>query len=469
MGSRGCNPLVGCRGETPALRSKRAARTHYEKRKRMGRIFGTDGARGIAITELTTDMAMKIGQALATLLYRENEKEPNICIGMDTRISCEILECALIAGITSAGGNVYRLGVLPTPAVATIVIGNNYDAGIVISASHNSFEFNGIKIFGHNGYKLLDIEEEEIEKLVLDNNDGLRKVSGESVGEIIERFSNVDKYINKINQNCDLSGIRAVIDCANGSSSTTAEKLFSKTGLEYHIVSSEPNGININDKCGSTNMKVLQSAVRRKNFDCGIAFDGDADRCLLADENGNIVDGDHILAICAKYLGYTDIVVTVMTNIGFFKFAKENNINVHTTAVGDRYVLEKMLADGYTIGGEQSGHVIFLPESTTGDGQLTALKVLSVMKQTGKSLSELAAVMHSYPQVLKNVTVTPKIKAIWRDKIDLKKYEDLLGENGRVLVRESGTEPLIRVMLEGENLEEITKYADEIIEQIEAL
>ncbi|MDR0918865.1 MAG: phosphoglucosamine mutase, partial [Oscillospiraceae bacterium] len=290
-----------------------------------------------------------------------------------------------------------------------------------------------------------------------------------------ERFSNVDKYVNRLvtsyKQNSEkfLYPISAVIDCANGSSSTTAEKIFQQADIKYHIISSEPNGININDKCGSTSMKVLQSAVRRKNYDCGIAFDGDADRCLLVDENGNIVDGDHILAICAKYLGYTDVVVTVMTNIGFFKFAKENNINVHTTSVGDRYVLEKMLAEGYKIGGEQSGHVIFLPESTTGDGQLTALKILSVMKQTGKTLSELAAIMHSYPQVLKNIKVTPQVKAIWREKVDLSKYEKILGENGRVLVRESGTEPLIRVMLEGENLEEITNYADEIIAKIAEL
>ncbi|GHU53644.1 phosphoglucosamine mutase [Clostridia bacterium] len=437
------------------------------------KIFGTDGARGVACTELTTELSMQIGQALATLLYKENDREANICIGMDTRISCEILECALIAGITSAGGNVFRLGVLPTPAVASIVLVNGYDAGIVISASHNSFEFNGIKIFGHNGYKLLDSAEEQIESLVLDNPKNLRRVSGERVGEIIDRTANATRYIKIIGEidndgksAYDLSGIRAVIDCANGSASTTARKLFDATGIQHHIISSEPNGININDKCGSTNMKVLQSAVRRKNYDCGIAFDGDADRCLLVDENGNMVDGDHMLAICAKELGYTDIVVTVMTNIGFFKFAKENNINVHVTQVGDRYVLEKMLSEGYKIGGEQSGHVIFLPESTTGDGQLTALKVLSVMKKTGKTLSELASVMHSYPQVLKNVKVSKEVKAIWREKVDLSKYEKILGENGRVLVRESGTEPLIRVMLEGENADEIATYADEIIEEI---
>ncbi|MDR0984511.1 MAG: phosphoglucosamine mutase [Ruminococcus sp.] len=425
----------------------------------MAKLFGTDGARGIAITELTCETAMQIGRAAALVLTKTSHRKPTILIGKDTRISSDILESALIAGICSVGADALTLGVIPTPAVANLILSLKADAGVMISASHNSFEFNGIKLFGADGFKLPDKIEEEIEELVRHE---FTLVNGEAVGHIYNQIDAFDRYIHSVKTQCsDLSGLKIAVDCANGSATMTAEALFKRLGAEILVLSDKPNGININENCGSTHMGNLQKFVLENRCDAGFAFDGDADRCLAVDECGNIVDGDKLLAIIAKENGYSDIVVTVMTNLGFHKFAAENGINVHTVQVGDRYVLEEMRREGFKLGGEQSGHIIFYPESTTGDGELTAVKIAEIIKRTGKKFSQLAAVMTVYPQVLKNVRVSGDVPLP-----DVTKYEEILGNDGRILIRKSGTEPLIRVMLEGKNLDEITRYADEICEKL---
>lgn len=444
----------------------------------MGRLFGTDGARGIAISELTCELAMQIGRAAALVLTKTMNHKPVILIGKDTRISSDILESALCAGICSVGADAKILGVVPTPAVAHLVKEYNADAGVMISASHNSVEYNGIKLFSATGYKLSDDTEAEIERLILDNPEEITLKSHTEVGRISRCENAVDDYINYVKSTIktDLSGMRVAFDCANGSSSATAEKIFSGLGVECVMSHSNPDGTNINDKCGSTYMDKLMQFVKDNNCDCGLAFDGDADRCLAVDENGVLVDGDKLIAICSKAykeqgrLKNNSAVVTVMTNIGFSAFAKENDINIITANVGDRYVLEKMLEGGYNIGGEQSGHIIFLDEATTGDGQLSGAKVLEVLKNSGKKMSELAGVMTSFPQVMVNVKVTPQVKAEWKNYADVSeiiaKHENTLGDSGRILVRESGTEPLVRVMIEGKDTDEITAMANEIADKI---
>jgi len=446
----------------------------------MGRLFGTDGARGVAITELTCEIAMQIGRAAALVLTKKCDHKPQILIGKDTRISSDILESALCAGICSVGADAVILGVVPTPAVAYLVKEKNADAGVMISASHNSVEFNGIKLFASTGYKLSDEIEEEIERLILDAPDEMELASHTSVGRITRSETAVQEYIDHIKASIetDLSGLRVAIDCANGSSSATARKLFEELGADVLLISNEPDGTNINKNCGSTHMENLMGFVVENSCDCGLAFDGDADRCLAVDEKGELVDGDKLIAICAK--AYKDqgklkndaAVVTVMTNLGFKHFAQDNGIKTICANVGDRYVLEKMLDGGFNIGGEQSGHIIFLDDATTGDGQLSGAKVLEILKNSGKKMSELTDIMYKFPQVMINVRITPKDKEMWKNEKAItdiiEKHEETLGESGRILVRESGTEPLIRVMIEGKDFAQINAMAIEIADTIKA-
>ncbi len=444
----------------------------------MGRLFGTDGARGVANTELTPELAMQIGRAAAMVLIEGKEDKPKVMIGKDTRLSGDMLEAALVAGLNSVGADVLILGVVPTPAVAFLVKEYGYDAGIMISASHNPYEYNGIKIFKADGYKLPDALEEEIESIILDDEKTPPKKFGDELGRVLEPAQAHEDYINHILSTTEYKydGMKIAIDCANGSSSTTGESIFKRLGCETLVLSAEPNGININDNCGSTHVENLQKFVKENNCDAGFAFDGDADRLIAVDENGEVVDGDKIIAICAKNMKENGklkddaAVVTVMSNMGFFKFAEEAGIHCEKTKVGDRYVLENMRENGYVIGGEQSGHVIFLEYASTGDGELTAVQILKAMKQTGKKLSELASVMEVYPQVLINVRVSNMGKAQFADDkeiaIAIKEAEKELGDEGRVLVRVSGTEPLVRVMLEGKDLEQITKLGEEIAEVV---
>ena len=444
----------------------------------MGRLFGTDGARGIAVTELTCETAMQIGRAAALVLTKTMSHKPVIFIGKDTRISSDILEAALAAGICSVGADVKILGVVPTPAVAYLVRNSNADAGIMISASHNSVEFNGIKLFASSGYKLSDEIEEEIEELILDRPQDIKLVSDTAVGRIYH-YENAAKiysdYIKNI-ADADVSGLKIALDCANGSASATAKELFSSLGCECMLISDSPDGTNINKNCGSTHIEQLQEFVRNNKCDAGFAFDGDADRCLAVDENGELIDGDKLIALNALEMKKKGIlknntaVVTVMTNIGFRHFARENQINTEFTGVGDRYVLERMLEGGFNIGGEQSGHIIFLDHATTGDGQLSAVKTLCVLADSKMKMSELASVMEVYPQVLVNVKITAASKGKWKTIPEItdvvSRCETELGDDGRILVRESGTEPLIRIMIEGKDTDEIRRLADSVADII---
>ncbi len=439
----------------------------------MGRLFGTDGVRGIANTELTAELAMNIGRAAAMVLVSDEVRHPTVLIGKDTRLSGDMIEGALIAGLCSVGANVELLGVIPTPAVAYLVGKYSADAGIMISASHNPFEFNGIKIFSSEGYKLPDDLENRIEEIVLDHVTPYETESNENIGKVTVMENAADDYIEHVAKavDCDLSGMEIALDCSNGSSSFTAEKLFTKLGAKVHMLFDAPDGININRDCGSTHIGKLQSYVREHKLCSGLAFDGDADRCLAVDENGSLIDGDFLMAICANdmknrgVLKNNTVVGTVMTNMGFTKFCREKGLNFVPTKVGDRYVLEEMLQQGYNIGGEQSGHIIFTDFATTGDGELSGAILLSIMKRTGEKLSALAKIMERMPQVLVNVKVSAQGKlSFYTDKeikAEIKHISDILGERGRILIRVSGTEPLVRVMLEGESLEEIQNLAEE--------
>lgn len=446
----------------------------------MGRLFGTDGARGIANTELTCELAMNIGRAAAMVLIGASHKKPTVLIGKDTRLSSDMLEGALVSGLCSVGANVMCLGVVPTPAVAYLVGKYGASAGIMISASHNPFEFNGIKIFSGDGFKLPDKMEEKIEAIVLDGAEPYAVVEGEKLGHVIKADNAVDDYINHVKETVQgsLEGMKIALDCSNGSSSRTAERLFTSLGADCRMLFDMPNGTNINKECGSTHMDKLSEFVRTNKLDAGLAFDGDADRCLAVDENGEIVDGDFIIAICAHDLKERGLlknnaaVGTVMTNMGFNKFCEENSMEFVATKVGDRYVLEAMRENGYNIGGEQSGHVIFLDYCTTGDGQLTAAQLLSLLNRKKITLSKAASLMKRYPQVMVNV----KISADGRGKAgsdsdinaQVERVAGILKGKGRILVRESGTEPLVRVMLEGEDIDEITVLANETAEIVKA-
>lgn len=443
----------------------------------MGRLFGTDGARGIANTELSCELAMKIGRAAAMVLTENLSHKPKVLIGMDTRASSHMLCSAISAGLCSVGADVLILDVVPTPAVAFLVKEYGYDAGVMISASHNPCEYNGIKIFQYNGYKLPDELENEIEEIILDEAKVPPVVVGGDVGRVHFSESAVDDYIFHLAMTSDgnFKGMKIALDCANGSASVSARALFTRLGADCYIINETPNGVNINDKCGSTHIDQLQKFVLEKNCDIGFAFDGDADRVLIVDEKGELVDGDKIIAICAKYLkqngqlNNNTAVVTVMSNMGFFKFCEDNEINCVKTKVGDRYVLEEMVANGYSIGGEQSGHIIFLDHATTGDGQMSAIQVLNVLKRTGRKISELADEMKVYPQVLINVRVSnfgkTRLEKDEEVQLAIKEASDELGGDGRVLVRVSGTEPLVRVMLEGKDYDKI-KYLGECIAKV---
>lgn len=438
----------------------------------MARLFGTDGVRGVANESLTCELAVKIGQAAAAVLGGNQKKRPLVAVGMDTRISSDMLAGAISAGLCSSGADVLSLGVIPTPAVAYLVRKYHADAGVVISASHNSAEFNGIKIFSANGYKLPDELEERIEDMILGDVKMHGEIIGADVGRIIPAENAHKDYVDYLRQTVShtLDGLKIAIDCANGAASTTAPMLFEQLGAECHILNADPNGVNINDNCGSTHMESLRKYVLNNSMDAGIAFDGDADRCLCIDEKGNEIDGDFIMAICASdmkkhgKLKKDTVIGTVMTNLGFIKFCQANGINFIPTKVGDRYVLEEMLLEDYKLGGEQSGHVIFSDCATTGDGELTALKVLSVMYRESEKLSVLASVMKKYPQVMVNVKVSPEGKINFytdsKVKSAIEKAKASLGDSGRVVVRVSGTEPLIRVMAEGENTDEITEIVN---------
>lgn len=446
----------------------------------MGRLFGTDGARGVANTELTCELAMNIGRAAAMVLTKNSDKKPVVVIGKDTRLSSDMLEGAIIAGLCSVGTDVITLGVVPTPAVALLVKKYKADAGIMISASHNPFEFNGIKIFGGTGFKLPDTMEEEIEDIVLADVPKFDMAKSENLGTVTQSQTALQEYVNHVISTVPEKpeGLKVAFDCSNGSSSRTAKAIFEGLGVECYMTHFEPNGVNINKDCGSTHIDALAEYVKANNLDCGVAFDGDADRCLAVDENGNLIDGDMVIAMCALdlkergKLKNNTAVGTILTNMGFNKFCEDNGIEFKATKVGDRYVLEEMVANDYSIGGEQSGHIIFLDYCTTGDGQTTAAQLLSLMKRKGQKLSEVAKVMTRYPQVMVNVKIAPEGKKKVNIDEDVQKkvaqVKEQLGNRGRIIVRESGTEPLVRVMLEGSDYSEIEQLANETAEVVKS-
>ena len=428
--------------------------------------------------EHTIELATKLGQAGAYVLTKEKSHKPTIMVGCDTRISGGMLANALMAGICSVGANAIYVGVAPTPAIAYLTRKHKVDAGVVISASHNPMEFNGIKFFNGEGYKLSDELEDEIEALIKNDMKDIDFPTGAGIGKIDYRFDIVDEYVEfeKETVPVDLSGLKIVIDCAEGASSHTSVKALKDLGADLIAIHTEPDGTNINADCGSTHMDELKARVVSEKADVGIAFDGDADRMLAVDENGKMVDGDEIMAICGNYLkskgrlAKDTIVVTVMTNLGFSIMGKEQDINIEKTKVGDRYVLENMKENGYNLGGEQSGHVIFLDDNTTGDGLLSALHLLQVIVDTGKPLSELAKVMEVLPQALVNAKVPNDKKESYMEYSDIAEaiaeLEKKFAGEGRVLIRPSGTEPLVRVMIEGKDQKVIDEEAHKLAELI---
>ncbi|SHN29853.1 phosphoglucosamine mutase [Gracilibacillus kekensis] len=442
----------------------------------MGKYFGTDGVRGIANKDLTPELAFKLGRFGGYVLTKESEK-PKILIGRDTRISGTMLEGALVAGLLSIGAEVMRLGVISTPGVAYLAKVMKAQAGVMISASHNPVEDNGIKFFGSDGFKLSDQQEEEIEALLDKGTDDLPRPVGEHVGQVNDYLEGGQKYIHFLKETIDneFDGLHIALDCAHGATSGLASHLFADLEADISTIGSSPNGLNINDGVGSTHPEKLQALVLDKGADIGLAFDGDGDRLIAVDEKGNIVDGDQIMFIIGKYwnqkgmLRHSSVVSTVMSNIGFYKALEANQMKSNKTAVGDRYVMEEMRKGGYNLGGEQSGHIIFLDYNTTGDGMLSALQLVNVMKETGKPLSELANEMEKFPQVLKNVQVIKKNEVMMNktvlDAID--KVEGEMGSQGRVLVRPSGTESLVRVMVEAPTLEDCNRYVNEVVEVIQ--
>ncbi|NLT11207.1 MAG: phosphoglucosamine mutase [Clostridiaceae bacterium] len=442
----------------------------------MGRLFGTDGVRGVANKELTPDLAFRLGYAGAMVLAVNANRKPKILIGMDTRISCKMLEAALIGGICSAGADVIKCGVIPTPAVAYLTKKYKCDAGVMISASHNSFEYNGIKFFSGNGFKLSDEIEDEIEKRVTDYDVfSKNRVVGEDVGTVYEKNVAAHDYIEHLKRrmSVDLSGMRIAIDCANGASYDIASELFEDLGAVVVVIGNYPNGVNINKDCGSTHMEKLQELVVREKCDLGLAFDGDADRLLAVDGFGKMVDGDIIMSVIANdmmafgELKSNTVVATVMSNLGLDIMAEKNGIHIEKTKVGDRYVLENMIENGFNIGGEQSGHVILLDHATTGDGMLTALALLKALKRKNQTLDKAGEIIHILPQVLLSAKVQNEDKAAAMALPELlsaiQKYESELAGKGRILVRASGTEPIIRVMIEGENKEQIALMAGDLV------
>lgn len=446
----------------------------------MGRLFGTDGVRGIANSELTPELAFHLGKAGAHVLRKDNER-PVVVIGKDTRVSGDMLESALTAGILAVGGNVIKVGVVPTPAVAYLVKHYQADAGIVISASHNPYEYNGIKFFNGNGFKLDDMLEEKIEDIILRDIDPNKHLTGEALGRCINAEEDaVDLYVKFLLTTIDvrLDGMKVVLDCANGAAYKTAPKVYEALGAEVVTIGCEPNGININDQIGSTHPEKLQQKVIEEKADIGMAYDGDADRLIVVDEKGMVIDGDKTICICAKMLkdagelAENKVTATVMSNIGFHKYIKEQvGAVVDVTGVGDRYVLESMLETGCILGGEQSGHIIFLNYTTTGDGTLSSLQFMKAVKASGRKPSELSADIEIFPQVLVNARVDNDNKKIYmkdeevKDMIDA--IESEMAGSGRVLIRPSGTEPLVRVMIEGNDIEKIHSLAQALADLIE--
>ncbi len=444
----------------------------------MGKLFGTDGVRGIANTELTPRLAYDLGRAGAAVLSKENHR-PTILVGKDTRISGDMLESALIAGICSSGADAISVGVIPTPAVSFLTRKHKADAGVVISASHNPAEFNGIKFFNADGFKLRDEVEDEIEDIILNEKPLPAPIGGE-VGRVSYLENPVQEYVDFAlsTVHMDLSGMKIALDCANGASSETSPRAVRALGAEVHILHAEPSGTNINLNCGSTHLESLCAFVKENGCDLGLAFDGDADRMLAVDENGNEVNGDQILAICALHmkkkgtLKKDTLVATIMSNLGLFQAGKRLGIQIPQTKVGDRYVLEEMLDKGYNIGGEQSGHIIFLDHNTTGDGLVSALQLLSVLRDTGKSLSALASeAVTILPQALVNAHIKNEYKSTYMEDAEIADaihaLQDKFAESGRVLIRPSGTEPLVRVMIEGTDKAEIQKDAESLAALIE--
>lgn len=449
----------------------------------MGKYFGTDGIRGIVNETLDAEMAFKVGCAAATVLLSQEDKKPLILIGKDTRVSSDMLEAALIAGICSGGADVMPLGVLPTPAIAFLTIKLKAKMGIVISASHNPFEHNGIKIFDANGFKLRDELEERIERMI-DGQETCGKKTHGGIGRVLtDDGRGAQMYIDYLAgaAQAEIKGLRVAVDCANGAASKTAGHLFSRFDIDFELLCDHPNGHNINDKCGSTHITHLQDFVKTGGFDLGFAFDGDADRCIAVDECGGIVDGDKMMAVMGRFMKESGslknhaIVATVMSNIGFHEFTRKHGIEPLCAAVGDRNVLELMQERGCNLGGEQSGHIIFLDDATTGDGQLAAVKFLSVIAASGRKVSELTSAVPQYPQVLMNVPIAggnsakDAIMSSKTLKDSVEQEEKKLGGAGRILVRPSGTEALIRVMVEAKTEKIAVDVANCLINKIKLL
>ena len=436
----------------------------------MRKYFGTDGIRGIAGESLTADLSFKVGKALGKLLT-EKKDHPKVVIGRDTRISCDMIEHALTAGLTSTGVNVMTVGTIPTPAIAYLTKTIETDSGIMISASHNPYQDNGIKIFGPDGFKLTDEQELEIESLI-DNSEQIKNASFEKIGKVYGGNELTQKYIQHIKQSItgDLSDVKIALDCANGATTGVAPFIFGDLEADIETIGCQPNGVNINDNVGSTKIETISEFVKENNVDVGFAFDGDGDRVLAVDANGNIVDGDKIMFILAKHLKEQGelkdnmVVSTVMSNIGFYKAIEENELQSVKTAVGDRYVVEEMRKNDYSLGGEQSGHIVLMNYATTGDGILTAVKLANIIKTSGKSLEELASEVNIYPQKLVNIKVVDKKAAMEDSDIlaECEKVEKELEGNGRILLRASGTENLIRVMVEASSDELTDKYCEQV-------
>lgn len=441
----------------------------------MGKYFGTDGVRGVANSELTPELAFKIGRFGGYVLTKDKER-PKVIIGRDTRISGHMLEGALVAGLLSIGAEVMRLGVISTPGVAYLTKALGAQAGVMISASHNPVQDNGIKYFGPDGFKLSDEQEFEIESLMDQEEDTLPRPVGKELGQVNDYFEGGQKYLQFLKQTVDedFTGIHVALDCAHGATSSLATHLFADLDADVSTMGTTPNGLNINEGVGSTHPEALAAYLKEKNADIGLAFDGDGDRLIAVDENGEIVDGDQIMYICARFLNSegrlkkNTVVSTVMSNLGFYKGLEEHEINSIPTAVGDRYVVEEMKKNDYNLGGEQSGHIIFLDYNTTGDGLLTGLQLVNIMKLTGKKLSELAGEMKKFPQLLINVKVTDKYKVTENVKVKavIDAVEQEMNGNGRILVRPSGTEPLVRVMAEAPTEEQCREFVGRIVEVV---
>lgn len=440
----------------------------------MGSLFGNGDVRGIANLELTPELAFKLGKATGYVLGKSKDK-PVFLIGKDTRLSGDMLEDALSAGLMATGANVIKVGVLPTPAIAYLVKAYGADAGIVVSASHNSFEFNGIKFYNGEGFKMDDSFEDEVETILLRDIDVNSHISGAKIGRCLDADDEAeDKYVEflKSTFDADIRGMKLVVDCANGSAFEVAGRVFSDLGADVTVIGNNPDGTNINDRCGSTHPQLMQQEVLDKGAFMGFAFDGDADRLIASDEKGRLIDGDKLMCICAEMMKKREelpenrIISTVMSNVGFHKYMKKNGFNVDITTVGDRYVLDRMLQEGASLGGEQSGHIIFLNHATTGDGILSALQLLQAVILSGKSASQASDEIELFPQVLKNAKVKIENKSKFNRDPEIKamiaEIEEELGEDGRVLIRPSSTEPLVRVMIEGQDTEDITAKAQKL-------